>query len=254
MGVKTIAGDVTDPGSLVGNLDGFDAVIHLVAIIEEHGNATFDGVIRRGTENVVTAARMAGIPRFIHMSALGAQDSRAYPYHHAKWWAERAVLESGMEWTIFRPSVIFGEGDGFISVLAGVVRQFPLTPIAGSGKSMFQPVLVDDVADSFVRAVEDPGLTRGQIYELGGARPYSYGEMIDLIAKHEGVHRPKVHIPLPLMKSVVGVSGFLPKAMRPPVTSEQLKMLSLDNSTAQSATELLIGRPPVALEDGMGYL
>lgn len=253
-GVEIISGDVTDPASLVGKLEGFDAVIHLVAIIEEHGSATFDSVIRCGTENMVEAAQLAGIPRFIHMSALGAQDNQAYPYHHAKWWAEQAVQASGTNWTIFRPSVIFGEGDGFISVLAKVVRQFPLTPIAGSGRALFQPVQVDDVADCFVRAIEDPGLTGGQIYELGGARPYTYGEMIAIIAQHEGVRRPTVHIPLPVMNAVVGVSSFLPKPMRPPVTAEQLKMLSLDNSTAHSATELLIGRRPVALEDGIDYL
>ncbi|MGN6483155.1 MAG: NAD-dependent epimerase/dehydratase family protein, partial [Thermomicrobiales bacterium] len=73
-GVTTLSGDVTDPVSLSGALAGFDAVIHLVAIIEEHGDATFDDVIRRGTENVVAAARAGGVPRFIHMSALGARD------------------------------------------------------------------------------------------------------------------------------------------------------------------------------------
>ncbi|HWK79333.1 MAG TPA: NAD(P)H-binding protein, partial [Thermomicrobiales bacterium] len=88
-GVTTLEGDVTDPVSLSGKLEGFDAVIHLVAIIEEHGDATFDGVIRRGTENVVAAARAGGVPRFIHMSALGARDDPAYPYHQAKWRAEQ---------------------------------------------------------------------------------------------------------------------------------------------------------------------
>lgn len=253
-GVEVLAGDVTDPASLAGKLDGFDAVIHLVAIIEEHGDATFDGVIRRGTENIVAAARAGNVPRFVHMSALGARDDPAYPYHQAKWRAEQAVRQSGLEWTIFRPSVIFGKGDGFITVLADVVRKFPLTPIAGSGAARFQPVQVDDVADCFVRAVDDLGTTREQVYELGGARPYTYDEMIAVIARHEGINRPKVHVPLPLMKAVVAVSAPLPKAVRPPVTPEQLKMLTLDNSTEHSATGELIGREPVALEDGIDYL
>ena len=253
-GVGVLAGDVTDPSSLAGKLAGFDAVIHLVAIIEEHGDATFDGVIRRGTENIVAAARAGNVPRFIHMSALGARDDPAYPYHQAKWRAEEAVRQSGLEWTIFRPSVIFGKGDGFITVLAGVVRAFPLTPIAGSGEARFQPVQVDDVADCFVRAVDDPEMTQGQVYELGGAKPYTYDQMIDVIAQRLGVNRPRVHVPLPLMKAVVAASAPLPKALRPPVTSEQLKMLSLDNSTDHSATGELIGREPFALEDGIDYL
>lgn len=253
-GVRAIPGDVTDADSLEGKLAGFDAVIHLVAVIEEQGDATFDRVIRQGTEHVVAAAQRAGVPRFIHMSALGAQDNPAYPYHQAKWRAEQAVRSSTLDWTIFRPSVIFGKGDGFITVLAGVVRQFPITPIAGSGGAMFQPVQVNDVAGCFARAVNDPALTSGQVYELGGGRQYSYEEMIDVIARQEGVKRPRVHIPLPLMKAVVTLSAPLPTAIRPPVTLEQLKMLSLDNSTSHSATGDLLGRAPVSLEDGIDYL
>ncbi|MGC4192526.1 MAG: complex I NDUFA9 subunit family protein [Thermomicrobiales bacterium] len=253
-GISTLAGDVTDPGSLDGRLEGIDAIVHLVAVIEEHGEATFDRVIRQGTENIVVAARDAGVPRFIHMSALGARDDPAYPYHQAKWRAEQAVRSSGLEWTIFRPSVIFGDGDGFITVLAGVVKRFPLTPIVGSGDARFQPVQVDDVADCFVRAIDDPDVTVGQTYELGGGKQYTYEAMIDTIARHQGVKRPKVHVPLPLMKAVVVGTSPLPKALRPPVTGEQLKMLSLDNTTALSATGGLIGRDPLALEDGIGYL
>ncbi|MGC4106129.1 MAG: complex I NDUFA9 subunit family protein [Thermomicrobiales bacterium] len=253
-GVSSLVGDVTDAASLAGKLVGFDVVIHLVAIIEEHGGATFDGVIRQGTENIVAAARAAGVPRFIHMSAIGVKDDPAYPYHQAKWKAEQAVMSSGLEWTIFRPSVIFGKGDGFVTVLAGVVRQFPITPIAGSGDARFQPVWVDDVADCFMRAVDDPDFTDGQVYELGGGKHYTYEQMIDAIARQLGVKRPRVHIPLPVMKAVVAASGPLPMALRPPVTSEQLKMLSLDNTAAGSATGELIGREPVALEDGIGYL
>lgn len=253
-GTTNMVGDVTDPSSIRDKLNGFDAVVHLVAIIEEHGESTFDRVIRQGTENIVEAARIGGVPRFIHMSALGARDDPDYPYHQAKWRAEQAVKSSGLDWTIFRPSVIFGHGDGFITVLAGVVRSFPFTPIAGNGKALFQPVQVNDVADCFVRAVDDPATTVGHVYELGGGKPYSYDAMIDAISHQEGVKRRRVHIPLPIMKAVVAGSAPLPNALRPPVTSEQLKMLSLDNSTEHSATAALIGRAPVALEDGLDYL
>ncbi|MGB3327631.1 MAG: hypothetical protein WBA46_01680, partial [Thermomicrobiales bacterium] len=176
------------------------------------------------------------------------------PYHQAKWRAEQAVMASGLAWTIFRPSVIFGPGDGFVSVLAGVVRGFPMTPIAGSGAALFQPIQVDDVAACFERAVDDPRTTTGRIYELGGGKRYRYDEMIDVIARHQGIRRPKVRIPLPLMKAVVAVSTLLPRALRPPVTTEQLRMLALDNSTDESATAALIGHEPVALEDALDYL
>ena len=251
---SVVQGDVTNPSSLVGKLDGFDTVIHLVAIIEEHGSATFDSVIHQGTVNVVQEAKRAGVRHFIHMSALGATNDPRYAYHSAKWKAEQAVKSSGVPYTIFRPSVIFGPDDGFINALAGLVRTFPVVPVVGSGQSRFQPVSLQDVADAFARAVADPATTQGQTYELGGARAYTYEEMLDVIASEMGKKRPKVHLPVGLMKLVVAASSPLPKKLRPPVTSEQLKMLALDNSTAESAIESLIGRAPVSLEDGIAYV
>jgi uncharacterized protein YbjT (DUF2867 family) len=253
-GVERVEGDVTDARSLQGKFDDVTTLVHLVGIIEETGHTTFDRVIRQGTVNVVAEAKDAGVGRFVHMSALGAQDDSRFPYHTAKFKAEQAVKASGLDYTIFRPSVIFGEGDGFITVLANVVKRFPLTPIVGNGQARFQPVQVQDVADSFARAVDDPSSTSGKTYELGGGQAYTYEEMIELIASKLGVRRPKIHVPIQLMKMVVAASSPLPKALRPPVTSEQLKMLALDNSTAHSGTADLIGRPALALADGLDYL
>lgn len=253
-GVEPVVGDVTDAASLTGTMDGFDTVIHLVGIIEETGGASFDTVIRQGSENAIAEAKRAGVKHFILMSALGAQDNPEYPYHQAKFRAEQAVKDSGLSYTIFRPSVIFGRGDGFITVLAGLVRSFPVIPVVGSGESKFQPVQLDDVADSFAYAVSHPATTAGETYELGGARPYTYEQMLDVIAAELGKKKPKFHVPLGLMKPIVQLSSPLPKALRPPVTIDQLKMLALDNSTDDSATERLIGRPPVALENGIDYI
>ncbi|MDQ2682221.1 MAG: NAD(P)H-binding protein, partial [Chloroflexota bacterium] len=160
-------GDVLDPASLVLAMQQIDTVIHLVAIIEESGGKTFDRIIREGTENVVAAAQEAGARRFINMSAIGARPDPAYPYLNAKWGAEEAVRGSGLDWTIFRPSVIYGPGDGFINVLANLIRKAPLIPVVGSGRSLFHPVAVGEVAEAFSRAVDDPA-TAGQTFELGG--------------------------------------------------------------------------------------
>ncbi|MBA2290676.1 MAG: complex I NDUFA9 subunit family protein [Chloroflexia bacterium] len=249
-----VAGDVTDAGSLQGTMDGCSTVVHLVAIIEESGGATFDQVIRQGTENVLAEAKRAGIQRFIFMSALGAQDNPKYAYMQAKWRAEQAVKESRMHYTIFRPSVIFGPGDGFINALAGVVKNFPIIPVVGDGTSRFQPVHVSEVARSFAKAVNDPDATSGSTYELGGGKVYTYEEMLDVIAKALGKSKRKVHVPVALMKPVLVMSQPLPKALRPPVTQEQLKMLALDNTTDVSATHDLIGATPIRLEDGIGYI
>lgn len=251
--VELVEGDVTKPESLRGAMTGCEAVVHLVAIISEEGGRTFDGIIHRGTANVVDEARRVGIRRFVHMSAMGAMNNPAYPYMKAKWDAEQLVKNSGIAYTIFRPSVIFGPGDGFINVLAKLVKTAPVIPVVGTGKSKFQPVQVAEVAQSFVRALEEPS-TAGQVYELGGPEILSYEELLDTIATKLGKKKPKAHVPVGLMKPVVKLSKPLPKALRPPVTEEQLRMLSLDNCSYQSATSRLIGRQPMRLRDGIDYI
>lgn len=251
--IEVVEGDVTNAGSLRETMNGCSTVIHLVAIIEESGNRSFDQVIRQGTENVINEARSAGVRRFIQMSALGAANLPDFPYHQSKWRAEEAVRASGLDWTIFRPSIIFGPGDGFITTLAGVVRTFPIMPVVGDGRSRFQPVAVEDIAASFLSVLDDPA-TIGEIFELGGPDVVTYEQLLQLIAHHLGKSRRALHIPVPLMRAVVTMSQPLPKRLRPPVTRDQLKMLALDNATANSATERLIGHPPRALRDNLGYI
>lgn len=251
--VEVVEGDVTRPETLRGAMDGCEAAIHLVAIIAETGGATFDGVIRAGTVNAVTEAKRAGVRRFLSMSAMGTRNDPNFGYFEAKWQAEQAVMDAGVPWTIFRPSVIFGPGDEFITTLAQLVKLAPVIPVVGSGKSKFQPVSVREVTRAFVRALDDP-TTVGHIYELGGGKVYEYEQMLDVIAAKLGKKKPKVHVPIGLMRPVVALSAPLPKAIRPPVTSEQLKMLAIDNCSDTSATAHLIGRPPMRMEDGIDYI
>ena len=253
-GVESAVGDVTDPSSLTGLINGSDIVVHLVGIIEERGGATFDRIIRGGTENIVNEAQSAGVKHFILMSALGAQNDPRFPYMQAKIRSEEILMRSGIPFTILRPSVIFGPGDGFINALASVVRGFPVIPVVGDGRTKFQPVAVSDVADAFASIVANPEIASGQIAELGGADTMTYEEMIDLIAIELGRKRHKIHVPTGMMKMVVKLSSPLPKSLRPPVTPEQLKMLSLDNSTSPSSLELLIGRTPLSLRGNIGYI
>lgn len=251
--VEVVEGDVTDAESLRRTMDDCEAVIHLVAIIDERGGATFDKVIRQGSVNVIDEAQRAGVTRLLHMSALGAIHDPKFAYFEAKWQAEQAVQRSPLAWTIFRPSIIFGPGDGFITVLANLVSAAPLVPVVGSGESTFQPIRVNEVAAAYARALDDPK-TIGQIYELGGGQIYTYEEMIDLLKVKLGKRGPNIHIPVPLMKLVVSMSQPLPEKLRPPVTSEQLKMLAVNNSTASSATSSLIGHEPTRLEDALDYI
>ena len=161
-------GSTGDPAALKAVFCDVDVVVHLVAVIREKGAVTFEEVNRRGTENVVAAARNAGARHFIHMSAIGAADNPQYPYLNSKWQAEKVVIGSGIPYTILRASLLFGQGDGFINTLAGLVRAFPVVPIAGSGRSKFQPMAVDEVARCVAAAADSEELM-GKVIEIGGA-------------------------------------------------------------------------------------
>lgn len=252
--VEIVQGDVTNPADLSDSMEGCSSVIHLVAAIQESRDNSFDRLIRQGTENVVAEATRAGVERIILMSANGARDDPRYPYLSAKWHAEQAVIESGISYSIFRPSVIFGPGDEFINKLASVVRMFPIIPVIGDGTSRFQPVHVHDVADAFRRVIDKPTVTANATLELGGARAYTYRELVDAIRRELQVTKPTLNVPVGLMKLAVRASTPLPSRLRPPVTLEQLRMLALDNVTPNNAMEALLGRKPNALEGNLSYL
>jgi uncharacterized protein YbjT (DUF2867 family) len=250
---RYLPGDVTDAASLAGTMEACSTVIHLVAIIQEHDEVTFDRVIRQGTENVVAEAERAGVEHFILMSAMGARNDPRYPYFFAKHRAEEAAKSSVLPWTIFRPSIIFGPGDGFINQLADLVRSAPVVPIAGNGQSLFQPVSVHEVATSFAWAVGHPE-SIGQTYELGGPDILTYDEIIELIQNQLGTSKRTAHLPASLVRAAVRLASPLPKRLRPPVTLDQLRMLEIDNCTDRSATPDLAGRPQLRVQNGIGYL
>lgn len=113
-GIEFVQGEINDPESVNKACQGVDKVIHLVAIIREHGEQTFERINVEGTLNLVIAAGQAEVKHFIHMSALGACDNSRYKYVYSKWRGEEAVRQSGLKWTILRPSVIYGMGFNFL--------------------------------------------------------------------------------------------------------------------------------------------
>lgn len=255
-GFQTALGDVLDAQSLVVALEGVDAVLNLVAIIKESGDATFERINYQGTANLVDAALQAGIERYVQMSALGAGNLPDFPYHYNKWRAENYVKDRLAEWTIIRPSIIFGESaEGhfqFVSQLADVVQSAPLIPVAGDGMSRFQPIHRDDVSAVFARALDDPG-SNGQTYEIAGPEVVTYREILDEVARTLQVDKRKVNVPLALVR--LGVMAMTPLPfIEAPVTLEQLKMLQIDNTTSKNAAPNLLDRPLKQFHGGLGFL
>ena len=221
---EAVSGDTRKGESLSGLLAGCDAVIHLVGIIREFPTRgiTFAELHTESTRNMVQAATAQGVSRFLHMSANGARADAVSAYHQTKWAAEEALRHSTLEWTIFRPSLIFGPQDQFVNLLAQLIRMLPLVPVMGDGKYRLQPVSVGDVAAGFVRALENK-TSIGQCYHCGGPEAYSYDEILDLIGKALGKPRVrKLHHPLWLMQPVISVMQSLPQF---PMTRIQLQML-----------------------------
>ncbi|MDQ7041661.1 MAG: NAD(P)H-binding protein [Rhodothermus sp.] len=250
-GIEKVAGDLLQPETFAGTLEGCEAVVHLVGIIAEkpRQGITFDAVHRRGTLHIVEAARQAGIERFIHMSANGARPDGTTAYQTSKWAAEAIVQQAGFShWTIFRPSIIFGDPRGapleFVSQLARqLVRPFPVLPVFGDGQYRLQPVAVEVVAAAFTQALTKAE-ARGQIYCVAGPIALTYNEILDIIARAlYGRTKPKLHLPLTPVRLLVGTLGRLGLL---PITPAQLAMLIEGNTCDPSALYRDFDVPEVA--------
>jgi NADH dehydrogenase len=249
-GCEIVTGDVTDSRSVLKALGpDVDVVIHLVGILAEAKGVTFKAIHTEGTRNVVEACLKKGVTRYLHISALGVRPGARSEYHRTKWEAERIIVGSGLEYTIFRPSVIFGGKDKFTNMFARVMRISPVVMLPGYGTNMFQPVFVEDHVRAMSSSI-DMEETKSKVYEIAGARAYTFDEIVDKIALVLGRSRPlKIHIPMPVMK----LGAALAEAMlsRPPITRDQLLMLQEDNVTSERALEDVFGIEPTGFEEGM---
>ena len=226
--IETTIGDVTQPEGLEQAMSGCDAVIHLVGIIRAfpQRGITFNKLHIEATRNIVAATEKSGIRRYLHMSANGASPQAHEKYALTKWHAEELVRQSQLDWTIFRPSLIYGQDGEFTQLLYRQVRYFPIVPIIGDGHYQLTPVAVRDVALGFAKALSCQQASK-QIFHCCGPDTCSYNELIDLVAEAMGKRAPaKLHHPLsimyPLTRLFEGLSFF-------PVTCDQISMLTQGN-------------------------
>jgi len=243
--VEAVPGDVLDRSSLERAINGRAAVIHLVGVINEKGDQTFDRMHRETVETVVAAMGATGVRRLLHMSAMGTSEDAPSEYARTKAAGERAVRASGLDWTIFRPSIVFGPGDGFVSLLAPIVRWNPgFIPVIGPGTTRFMPVSVYDVARVFADALEKPE-TIGRSFEVGGPRIFTLNEIYREIAAAVGRPRkPLLHLPLWWGRFLAGRFEWAARKgllADPPLTRDQLRSLSRDNVADMSQTVAVFG-------------
>jgi NADH dehydrogenase len=235
-GVELTVGDVTDPTALLTACEDVDAVVHLVAIIKGRPE-DFERVMTEGTRNVVAAAQASGVRRFVLSSALGLDERTkdAVPYYGAKWEMEQAVVDSGLDYVIFRPSFVFGRDGGALPTFVRLARLAPVTPIVGPGTQRLQPIWVEDLAEYYAAALTEAAATN-RTFELGGPDAVTWNEFWQRLKQVLGVHRPSLHVPFGAMRMQATLTERLPGA---PVTRDQLTMLALGDNvvTNQSAVE-----------------
>lgn len=240
--VELCSGDLVDLASLQRAIEGVDQVIHLAGILQERGEATFKRVNAEGTQNLVQAAQEAGVHRFVYLSCLWASPDPASPFAFSKWKGEEAVRESGLPFTILRPSVVFGEGDRFIHALVAFLRRTPIVPIARSGCQV-QPIWAADVASCILRSLAGEKLI-GRTFPIGGPERLTYQQVVELVLKTLGLKRLKLSLS----------ASFLRLLPKPPLPEGVLEHLKRDAPSDPDVVRRTFGFHPMPLAEGLGYL
>jgi len=235
-GVHLIKADIVEGRGVNEAVQHADAVINLVGLLFEKGRYTFDAAHVHGTEHVLDACKSHGIQRYLHMSALGAGCVPESAYARTKAEAEHRVEESPLQWTIFRPSIIYGDHDSFFNKFKAMGALMPVMPVI-AGQTRFQPVWVEDVARAFVAAIHDKR-TFGRTYILAGPKIYTFRELLEILNRELG--RQRILLPMPLFaaKLLARFTEWLPT---PLLTRDQLLLLQHDNIAEGDAFPSVFG-------------
>ena len=245
--VETFAGDVETGAGLDTAMAGVEGVVHLVAIPREQGGRTFDEVNVEGARRVVRAAERSGVRRIVHLSALGVVDDPGLGYLRSKWRGEEIVRGSALEWVILRPSLLFGEGDGFFTLIRTTLTWWSpgVVAIPGDGSARFQPLSVDDLAIGVERSLVDADRA-GKVYELGGPGYLTYRQIVDAVMETTGKRRLKLNLPVPIISSLTVVTDRILPIF--PVSHDQIASLRTNNFTELDAFERAFGVEPRPLD------
>lgn len=243
---EKVYGDVLKPETIDSAMQGIYAVIHLVGIIREipSKGITFEAMHTQATENVTAAAVRNGIKRYLHMSANGTRENAVSMYHITKFDAERSVISKDLDYTIFRPSLIFGKYDTFINMLASYIKKTPVFSYFGDGSYPMQPIYVQDVANCFVNSI-DNNETFGRIFCLCGDETVTYKQLLSMIS--QTLKRNTVFVPVPEMFINAGIS-LLGGFSWFPITKDQFIMLKEGNTCLDSTAFDIIGVKRNSLE------
>src|SRR5712691_582848 len=245
--IELVQGDTTQPASLTAAVRGIDTIVHAAFITADRKESVgnhYEETNVRGTANLIKAAQEGGVKRIIEMSGLGTKPDKPGSYMQGRYLAEKMLKESSLDWTIVQPSVLFGKDAPFIKGLADLIRTAPVVPLIGGGKTMFQPIYVEDVVTVVMKVLEDPARTTGKTYTIGGPAYYSFTQVIDELLRAMHKSRIKAYAPTPL----VGVGAAVMEAVmpKPPLTRAAMTLFSFDNTTDLNSVERDFGFVPMS--------
>lgn len=247
--IKAIQANLRYRWSVDRAVEGADAVVNLVGILQEAGRQTFDAVQSFGPRAVAEAARAAGIHNLVHVSAIGADASSDIPYLRSKGEGEEGVRSVMGEAVIMRPSIVFGPEDNFFNRFAGMARFSPVIPLIGGGHTRFQPVYAGDIGEAVALAVAGEA-RRSAVYELGGPEILTFRQCMEKMLAVTRRRRALVSIPFGVAK---WQGRFLEKLPKPLLTYDQVRMLEGDTivsdaAKAEGRTLEGLGIDPTALD------
>jgi NADH dehydrogenase len=245
-------GDVTDPATLAGAVEGVEAVIHAAATTSE--TAPDEALSRRtnveGTLNLMAACKEAGVRRWIQISSLSANPANTSVYGRTKFAADEAVRRSGLDWTILQPGTIYGPGGrGLFAKMVRMTRGLPLVvPVLGSGKQTMRPIYVDDAADAALACIAQEA-TFDRTYALGCRDVITFNDFLRGVLRGQGKRKLLLHIPFWFCFPVARVLGLILK--NPPVTVDNLVGLKQMKAPEIAAAERGFGFAPLTFAEGL---
>jgi uncharacterized protein YbjT (DUF2867 family) len=245
--VELVEGATTSPDSLGAAVKGVDTIVHAAFLTADRKQSTgneYEKTNVQGTANLIKVAKKAGVKRIIEIGGLGTKPDKPGSYMQGRYLAEKMLKESGLDWTIIQPSVLFGKNAPFIKGLVDLIRTSPVVPLIGGGKTMFQPIYVEDVVTVLIKVLQDPTGTTHRTYTIGGPVYYSFTQIIDVLLKT--MHKQRIKAPAPTFLVGVGAAVMEAVLQKPPLTKAAMTLFSFDNITDLKSVQRDFGFTPMS--------
>jgi uncharacterized protein YbjT (DUF2867 family) len=222
--LQSVGADIHDERSVADALVDAYGAVNTVSLYVEHGRATFHSVHVESAQRVAAQAHRAGVERLVHVSGIGADAASPSRYIRKRGEGELAVRAAFVEALFIRPAVMFGPDDAFLTTILKLLRQLPIYPMFGRGRTRLQPAYVEDVAEAIGRIMQR-AKTPSTIFEFGGPRVYSYEQFLRAVAHQAGLAPLLIPVPFAIWRALAWASEILPG---PLLTRNQVELMQID--------------------------